>query len=147
MKGTTATNHAPLSYHGINIILITIIGLVTVHSLHECDVGIIKSTSQVQPGAEMLLKVLLCLTAIGASGALDPEESLDTLGIILHWGYAGEAHTVQTDDGYILTMHRIPYGKGQQPGSRPVVFMQHGLECSSSNWVTNLPTESAGERS
>ncbi|RCN37564.1 hydrolase, alpha/beta domain protein, partial [Ancylostoma caninum] len=66
--------------------------------------------------------------------------------IIEHWGYPAEIYTVTTEDGYILELHRIPYGKNDtKPTSpRPVVFMQHGLECSSSNWVTNLPDESAG---
>ena len=88
------------------------------------------------------LAAFVCVSLAGK----DPEENLDTLGIISHWGYVGEGHSVQTSDGYILEMHRIPYGKGQQPGKRPVIFIQHGLECSSSNWVTNLPSESAGER-
>ncbi len=31
--------------------------------------------------------------------------------MIEYWGYPVEEHRVTTDDGYILTMHRIPYGK------------------------------------
>jgi hypothetical protein len=29
--------------------------------------------------------------------------------------------------------------------NRPVIFLQHGLEDSSTSWVANLPTQSAGE--
>uniref|UniRef100_A0A7I4YUB0 Lipase n=1 Tax=Haemonchus contortus TaxID=6289 RepID=A0A7I4YUB0_HAECO len=76
----------------------------------------------------------------------DPECSMTTPQIIEHWGYPAEIHTVTTQDGYILELHRIPYGRNdaKPTAPRPVVFMQHGLECSSSNWITNLPEESAG---
>ncbi|KAJ8664589.1 hypothetical protein QAD02_006251 [Eretmocerus hayati] len=41
-----------------------------------------------------------------------------------------EEHHVETEDGYILTMHRIPGKKGAPP-----VFLQHGLIASSLDWV------------
>jgi len=90
--------------------------------------------------------VVMCLVLVfGQAWAVyDAEEDLDTIGIIQHWGYPAERHHVTTDDGYILEMHRVPHGKSiSQGGKRPVVFLMHGLECSSSNWVTNLPSESA----
>ncbi|VDM52086.1 unnamed protein product [Angiostrongylus costaricensis] len=76
----------------------------------------------------------------------DPECKMTTPEIIQHWGYPAEIYTVATEDGYILELHRIPHGKSNRTSrkSRPVVFLQHGLECSSANWVANLPNESAG---
>ena len=68
--------------------------------------------------------------------------------IIEKAGYPVETHIVTTDDGYILTMHRIPYGKdgpdslNAQP--RPVVFVQHGLLCSSADWVLSDPPKALG---
>uniref|UniRef100_A0A914WZT1 Lipase n=1 Tax=Plectus sambesii TaxID=2011161 RepID=A0A914WZT1_9BILA len=74
----------------------------------------------------------------------DPEEHMSVPEIITYWGYPSQTVPVTTQDGYILQVHRIPYGKsGPGSGKRPVVFMQHGLEGQSSNWVTNLPSESA----
>lgn len=67
--------------------------------------------------------------------------------IIERWGYPVEIYPVTTEDGYILDMHRIPNGlteKGSKQRPKPVIFLQHGLEASSSNWVTNLPYQSAG---
>ncbi|VVC24413.1 Partial AB-hydrolase lipase domain,Serine aminopeptidase, S33,Alpha/Beta hydrolase fold [Cinara cedri] len=53
-------------------------------------------------------------------------------------GYSVERHTVITDDGYNLTLHRIPYGKNEDPSTvsrKPAVLVQHGILCSSTDWV------------
>jgi lysosomal acid lipase/cholesteryl ester hydrolase len=77
----------------------------------------------------------------------DPEEAMTAPEMIRFWGYPAEVVSVTTADGYILELHRIPWGKtaaSQLPGKKPVVFLQHGLECASDNWVENKPEQSAG---
>lgn len=69
--------------------------------------------------------------------------------VIRYNGYPAEEYSVVTDDGYKIYIQRIPAGRKQvQQNSsddpKPVIFLQHGLLCSSSNWVTNLPNESFG---
>ncbi|PSN43337.1 hypothetical protein C0J52_14182 [Blattella germanica] len=61
--------------------------------------------------------------------------------LVIEHGYPVETHTVTTDDGYILELHRIPYSpKANDTGSRrPIVFLQHGLLCSSVDWVIMGP--------
>lgn len=42
-----------------------------------------------------------------------------------------------TDDGYILTLFRIPGEKGDSSTGKPPVFMQHGITSSAFAWISN----------
>ncbi|GAB1867621.1 Lipase [Camponotus japonicus] len=44
--------------------------------------------------------------------------------------YPVEAHVITTEDGYLLTLHRIPGGNDSLP-----VLLLHGLTASSSKWL------------
>ena len=60
----------------------------------------------------------------------------DKVEIILNRGYPAETHRVTTKDGYILSIHRIPYGKQSGPSpNKPIVFLLHGLLSSSTDWI------------
>lgn len=57
------------------------------------------------------------------------------------FGYQHEEHVVQTKDGYLLGLHRLPLRKGEQRRSigastgKPVVYLHHGLLMNSEVWV------------
>ncbi len=60
-----------------------------------------------------------------------------------------EVHTVTTDDGYILEVHRIPHGKGQPadssvPYGKPI-FLQHGFSTSDADWLISPSDRSLGK--
>ncbi|XP_053243379.1 lipase member M-like [Podarcis raffonei] len=75
----------------------------------------------------------------------NPEQFLNTDGIIRRWDYPSEVHDkILTADGYYLTMNRIPYGRGGKHGSRPAVLVIPGLIMESSTWVSNIPNNSLG---
>ncbi|XP_060080217.1 gastric triacylglycerol lipase-like [Ylistrum balloti] len=79
----------------------------------------------------------------------DPEVFMNVSQLITSKGYPCEEYTVETKDGYLLGIQRIPHGrhnKHHTPNKlpRPVVFLQHGLLGASTNWVANLANESLG---
>lgn len=58
--------------------------------------------------------------------------------IIARHGYPSQSHTVVTEDGYLLQLHRIPGSKnGKLGGQSKPVFLQHGLLGSSADWIIN----------
>jgi len=67
--------------------------------------------------------------------------------LITQQGYPCENHWVETSDGFLLSLIRIPSGKNDQTKkdqSKPIIFLQHGLLDSAATWVVNLPYQSLG---
>lgn len=72
-----------------------------------------------------------------------PEWTMTFHEIVRANGFESEEHQVTTEDGYILTMHRV-YKKNQEGDASntqkgKAVFMQHGFLDSSLLWVINEP--------
>lgn len=57
---------------------------------------------------------------------------------IEYYGYPSEVHQVTTEDGYIITVHRIPKMKNTLKRKTPVL-LAHGLLSSSRDWVVSGP--------
>ncbi|KAL0450788.1 UNVERIFIED_CONTAM: Triacylglycerol lipase 2 [Sesamum latifolium] len=58
-------------------------------------------------------------------------------------GYKCQEFDVTTDDGYILSVLRIPEGRtGGGGANRPPVLLQHGLLVDGMSWLMNPPEES-----
>ncbi|XP_041453357.1 gastric triacylglycerol lipase-like [Lytechinus variegatus] len=73
----------------------------------------------------------------------DPDVNRNASELITSKGYPCKEYSVQTEDGFILGVQRIPYGRNESEYTpRPVVFLQHGLLASATNWLTNLANES-----
>jgi len=73
-------------------------------------------------------------------------ENDPTPEIIRKNGYPVEEFWIHTEDEYILNLHRIPHGKDADPNvKRPVIFVQHGLLCSSADWIIPTPTKGLGD--
>lgn len=86
----------------------------------------------------LAIKVILITVILTGIECRDPDEFVNTTTLIKSKGYPAEAHEVTTQDGYILTVHRIP-----NP-NKPVVFLQHGLLDGSHTFVMNFPNQSLG---
>ncbi|PZC84164.1 hypothetical protein B5X24_HaOG200551 [Helicoverpa armigera] len=72
---------------------------------------------------------------------------LDVPDLIRKYRYPVEVHSVTTEDGYILEMHRIPHGRDANnvPNQKkPVVLIMHGMLTSSADYVLMGPGSALG---
>nr|XP_025706741.1 lipase member J-like isoform X1 [Callorhinus ursinus] len=113
----------------------------------------LKSTRTERSQMSYLLKVMSFVLILGTTQgafqhrrARNPEATMNISQIISYWGYPDEVYDIVTEDGYILGLYRIPYGKTNNDSSaqRLVVYLQHGLFTSASSWISNLPNNSLG---
>ncbi|CAH2091166.1 unnamed protein product [Euphydryas editha] len=69
------------------------------------------------------------------------DATLDLPDLVRKYKYPFEEHSVTTQDGYVLGLHRIPHGRDLNnfPSDKPVVFLMHGLLMSSADYITSGP--------
>lgn len=54
-------------------------------------------------------------------------------------GYSSEVHEVETEDGYLLRVHRIMPMKPSSVVRKGPVFLMHGLFCTAADYVMTGP--------
>ncbi|XP_064464287.1 gastric triacylglycerol lipase-like isoform X2 [Ornithodoros turicata] len=78
-------------------------------------------------------------------GVNDPDRCAEIETFIARKGYGFQRHSVTTEDGYIIEIHRIPHGlKACNASSKPVVFLMTGLFLDSTSYVLDFANQCAG---
>ncbi|KAI3463100.1 hypothetical protein Pfo_019763 [Paulownia fortunei] len=71
-----------------------------------------------------------------------PPAGICSAAVTIH-GYKCQEFQVTTDDGYILSVQRIPEGPAGGGGTkRPPVLLQHGVLVDGMTWLLNYPEQS-----
>ncbi|XP_067009485.2 lipase 3 [Anabrus simplex] len=104
------------------------------------------------------LAVSLRFVAIVLSITRTRQDFRTTPELIVQHGYSAESHSVLTQDGHLLTVHRLLPRSADGPShteydsdsevtsalDRPIVFLQHGVLASSLDWVLTGPDKALG---
>ncbi|XP_047944686.1 triacylglycerol lipase 2-like [Salvia hispanica] len=105
--------------------------------------------------AKSLILLLLMFAALAAGGRTKMLRELESNNdgdgmckqVVETQGYSCEEHKVTTEDGYILSMQRIPAGRsgaGKKRGPKPPVLLQHGILTDALIWLDMPPDEALG---
>ncbi|XP_039755663.1 lipase 1-like [Pararge aegeria] len=102
-------------------------------------------TGGLPPQANYIAELLRDQTSSNrVSDNIIEDATLDLPNLVRKYNYPLEEHSVTTEDGYILGLHRIPHGRdsNNRPGNKPVVFLMHGLLSSSADFLVMGPGSS-----
>ncbi|KAL2320283.1 hypothetical protein Fmac_029252 [Flemingia macrophylla] len=82
------------------------------------------------------------LSSSGRNIAIPPVYGICASSVIVH-GYKCQEHEVTTNDGYILSLQRIPEGRGSGRSNtrKPPVIIQHGVLVDGMTWLLNPPEQ------
>ena len=72
---------------------------------------------------------------------LPPEGQMSPCQLTTSKGFPFERHRVVTDDGYVITMHRLPGNSRKRRRRKIPVLLMHGLMLSSSVWLLDSKKE------
>lgn len=81
------------------------------------------------------MKVILLFVTVSSVFCLND----DVLELIKSAGYKGKAYQVETEDGYLLTAHRILPRNGLKASSKHPVFLMHGLIATAADFLVTGP--------
>ncbi|CAH1395540.1 unnamed protein product [Nezara viridula] len=93
------------------------------------------------------MRYLIFIVFLGSFGCCNFVAAKDDLAVsklVLGQGYPFEEYEVVTEDGYILSLHRIPYGKNNKGKIGRPVIVQHGVLASSACWVLSRTDQGLG---
>uniref|UniRef100_A0A1A9WSD2 Lipase n=1 Tax=Glossina brevipalpis TaxID=37001 RepID=A0A1A9WSD2_9MUSC len=93
---------------------------------------------------KILMSASFLTAVIPADRTCHLKEFVTTEQRIRSHGYPAESHLLETPDGYVLNLFRIPYSTQlqNQNASRPAVLLQHGLFSNSDCWLSSGPNNS-----
>lgn len=83
--------------------------------------------------------ILVVLVTVNLTLCAAKRSSDDALDLIRNAGYAGEAHQVETEDGYLLKVHRVMPAFNHSRSIKKPVFLMHGLFAASADYLVTGP--------
>ncbi|KAJ8716127.1 hypothetical protein PYW08_013412 [Mythimna loreyi] len=104
------------------------------------------ATATSSPRSNYIQELLVAIESRYSNNVFE-DANLIVPDLIRKYRYPVEVHHVTTSDGYILEMHRIPYGRDANNApnlKRPVIFVMHGVLCSSADFVLMGPGSGLG---
>lgn len=94
---------------------------------------------------KLAIFIVIVNTSSYDSKLLKPKRSDGVVDLITTAGYQGEAHRIETEDGYLLKIHRLlPNPKKSRSIRRKPVFLMHGILATAADFLLTGPDIALG---